>query len=119
LEALRSLPWLDEGGVVVSAASPLENIPGYPPLEEVLAELRRLPGAVVVDARAAAREAGSVKAENMVLLGAAAPWLPFPAEALREVVSEWFGGPGDRLGALNLRAFDAGLAAGGGSGAAG
>jgi indolepyruvate ferredoxin oxidoreductase beta subunit len=119
LEALRSLPWLADGGVVVCAASPVENIPGYPPLEEVLAELHRLPGAVVVDARAQAREAGSVKAENVVLLGAAARWLPFPTEALREVVASWFDGQGEGMATRNLRAFDAGLAAAAGSDAPG
>jgi indolepyruvate ferredoxin oxidoreductase beta subunit len=115
LEALRSLPWLAEGGVVVSAASPVENLPGYPPREEVLAELHRLPAAVVVDARAQARKAGSVKAENVVLLGAAARWLPVPIEALREVVASWFEDQGEEVATRNLRAFDAGLAAAAGS----
>lgn len=111
LEALRWLPYLAFSGVVVTSSSPMENIPDYPPMPEVLGALARLPQVVVVDADPLAREAGSGHANNVVMLGAAAGFLPFPSALLREVVVEYFGSRSERLLEINLRAFDAGQAA--------
>lgn len=111
VEALRWLPYLSYTGVVVSSASPVVNITDYPPLGEVLDALARLPNAVVVDADPLAREAGSGHANNVVMLGAAAGFLPFPAELLRTCVADFFAERSDRLRDVNLRAFDAGQAA--------
>lgn len=111
LEALRWLPYLAYSGVVVTSSSPVQNIPDYPPMDQVLEALARLPHAVVVDADPLAREAGSGHANNVVMLGAAAGFLPFPAALLREVIAEYFGARGRRLQELNRRAFDAGQAA--------
>ena len=40
MEALRYLPWLSKDGWVVTNSTPLVNIPNYPPLDDILAELR-------------------------------------------------------------------------------
>lgn len=119
VEALRWLPWLADDGVVVTSTSPVENIPDYPRLEQVLTELGRLPRVVLVDADPLAREAGSAHANNVVVLGAAASFLPFPAADLRACVEDLFAARSEKLRALNLRAFDAGVAAAGGSTAPG
>ena len=111
MEALRWLPYLSHTGVVVASASPVRNIPDYPPMEDVLEALARLPHAVVVDADPLAREAGSGHANNVVLLGAAAGFLPFPAALLRTCVADFFAERSERLRDVNLRAFDAGQAA--------
>jgi len=111
VEALRWLPYLAYSGVVVTSSNPVENIPDYPPLADVLEALGRLPHAVVVDADPLARQAGSGHANNVVLLGAAAGFLPFPAKLLRACVEELFATRGERLRDVNLRAFDAGQAA--------
>lgn len=111
LEALRWLAYLSYSGVVVTSSNPVENIPDYPPLSEVLLALERLPQAVVVDADPIARTAGSGHANNVVMLGAAAGFLPFRPSLLRGVVGELFGRRSERLRDVNLRAFDAGQAA--------
>jgi indolepyruvate ferredoxin oxidoreductase beta subunit len=111
VEALRWLPYLSYSGVVVTSSNPVTNIPDYPPLEDVLAALNRLPHAVVVDADPLARDAGSGRANNVVMLGAAAGFLPFPAERVRQVVEELFAARSAKLRDTNLRAFDAGQAA--------
>jgi indolepyruvate ferredoxin oxidoreductase beta subunit len=111
VEALRWISYLSYTGVVVTSASPVRNIPDYPPMEEVLEALARLPHALVVDADPLAREAGSGHANNVVILGAAAGFLPFSADLLRTCVAEFFGSRSDRLRDVNLRAFDAGQAA--------
>lgn len=111
LEALRWLPYLAHTGVVVTSSSPVRNILDYPPLEDVICALAKLPHSLVVDADPLAREAGSGHANNVVMLGASAGFLPFPAAQLRDVVAEMFLARGEKLRDLNLRAFDAGQAA--------
>jgi indolepyruvate ferredoxin oxidoreductase beta subunit len=106
LEALRYLPWLSrEKGTVVSATAPLKNMPGYPETEKVLAELRALPRAVLLDADALAREAGNVKAANMVLVGAAAKYLPLSPESLEKAIVEVFSRKGEAVVEANVKAF--------------
>ena len=72
MEALRYLPWLSKDGWVVTNSTPLVNIPNYPPLDDILAELRAVPNLVVLDCDVTARSIGSPRGANMVLLGAAA-----------------------------------------------
>lgn len=111
VEALRWLPWLDADGVVVTSASPVKNIPDYPEAQAVLEALAALPHAVVVEADPLARTAGNAHANNVVMLGAAAPLLPIAEETLRACVADHFAAKGEKVVALNLRAFDLGRSA--------
>jgi indolepyruvate ferredoxin oxidoreductase beta subunit len=117
LESLRYLGYLDPEGVLISSANPLINIPDYPELEGLLAAIRRLPRHRLVDATALA--GGSARAANMVLVGAAASYLPVSCEVLENSIQELFAGKGGDVVAVNLKAFAAGLAAGGAEARAG
>jgi len=117
LESLRYLGYLDPEGVLISSADPLVNIPDYPELEGLLAAIRRLPRHRLVDAVALAGD--SARAANMVLVGAAAPYLPVGRELLASSIRELFAGKGEGVVAANLKAFAAGLQAGAGEGRAG
>ncbi len=108
LEGLRYLHYLAPDGVLVTATEPEQNIPDYPPLDELQARLRRLPLAVLVDARQLARQAGSVRATNVVLAGAASPYLPIRFETLEGELRRAFGAKGDEVVEMNLRALHAG-----------
>lgn len=105
VEALRHLPSLKPDGMVVTATEPVRNVPDYPEIETVLEGLRSLPGAVLVDAGRLAREAGSAKAANAVLVGAAAHLLPVPPEALEDEIRRAFDAKGERVVEANLEAF--------------
>jgi indolepyruvate ferredoxin oxidoreductase beta subunit len=111
LEALRYLPYLAAGGAVVTATAPFRNIPNYPDIDEVLAELRALEASTLVDAEALAKESGNARGANMVLVGAASRLLPVSADSLRAAVSEIFARKGDAVVEANLRAFEHGRAA--------
>ena len=50
MEALRYLPYLKREGYVVTNSRPFVNIPGYPPVEELMAIVKGLPRQVIVDA---------------------------------------------------------------------
>jgi indolepyruvate ferredoxin oxidoreductase beta subunit len=111
VEALRYLPYLAADGRLVTAADPVENIPSYPDIEAVRAEILRVPGAVLVEALALAAESGSRRSANVVMVGAASPFLPLRAETLEAAVAAGFAPKGERIVAANLAAFRAGRAA--------
>lgn len=111
LEALRYTTLLRTDGLVVTDVTPLVNIDHYPDLETMLAVLFSLPNLVAVDATRLAHAAGTVKAQNTVVLGAAAPLLPLPLEALEAQLQALFAPKGERIVHANLRAFRKGVAA--------
>lgn len=106
LESLRYLSYLKPDGIVVSAAESFVNIPDYPEAEKVLGAIRSLPRSLVVDAAAVAKEAGSPRAVNMALAGAASLLVPIKLESLERGMDELFGGKGADAGAANRKAFE-------------
>lgn len=108
VESLRYLAWLSPAGSIVTSSSPFPNFAGYPDVARVLAEVRRLPRAVIVDAERLALEAGDPLAVNTVMVGAASHVLPLPAETLERAVEETFARKGEALVEVNRRAFRAG-----------
>jgi indolepyruvate ferredoxin oxidoreductase beta subunit len=113
LESLRYLEFLAEDGTVITATNPVANIPDYPPLDEVLGRVRSLPRTVTVDAESLARKAGSARATNMVMVGAASPLLPVAFETIEHFVQTIFASKGARVVETNLKALHAGRAAAG------
>jgi len=108
LEALRYVESLHPEGRVVTSQKPFINIPDYPPIEEVLTAVRDLSGegrGIIVDSEALAKEAGSVRSQNMVMLGAASPDLILSEELLQEYIRALFAPKGEKLVEINLEAF--------------
>lgn len=108
MESLRYLEWLAADGWVVTNTVPVVNIPNYPDLKALEAELEALPHVVRLDADALAREASSPRSANMALLGAAAPLLDIEAEKLEEGIRAIFARKGEAVVEANLAAFRAG-----------
>jgi indolepyruvate ferredoxin oxidoreductase, beta subunit len=108
LESLRYTHYLGPEGAVVTAADPFVNISDYPPKDEVLARVRRVPNAVLVEADALARAAGDVLSRNTVMVGAAAHRLPLRRESFDGAIRQTFGAKGDRALEVNFAAFEAG-----------
>jgi len=113
LESLRYLEFLSAGGTLITATNPVANIPDYPPLEDVLAQVRSLPRAVTIDAETLARRAGSARATNMVMVGAASPLLPVRFDTIEHFVRSIFAAKGTKVVETNLKALHAGRAAAG------
>ena len=113
LEALRYFEYLRPDGIVVTSSTPYKNIPDYPDLDQVLAGVRTAKRSIVVDSEKVAKEAGTVKAQNIVMLGAASPFLILKEESLRSLVESLFKPRGPVLVEANLKAFDLGRKAAG------
>ena len=111
LEALRYLDYLRPEGMVISSRVPFINIPDYPDLATVLAKIEELPRHLLIDSEMLAREAGSARAQNMVMLGAASPFLMVRPADLRESIRVLFEPRGEALVTTNLKAFELGRAA--------
>ncbi len=117
LEALRYLPYLHAEGWVVTNSTPFVNIPNYPDPEEVLATLSSLPRVVILDAESLAKACGIERASNMVMLGAAIPFLQLSQTSVEEAVARTFERKGQEIVNLNIRALRAGLEVSGKKGA--
>lgn len=110
MEALRYLPWLSAKGWIITGTNPFENIPNYPDIEAVKAELRKCDKLIALDADQIAKDAGSPRSSNMALLGATAAVLGIlDPDKLREGIRAVFQRKGDAIVDANLKAFDAGL----------
>lgn len=109
MEALRYLPYLSPDGWIVTNTTPFLNIPNYPEMDSIMAELGRLPHVITVDADTLAKEIRSPRSANMVLLGAASAVLQgLGKEALEDGIRKVFARKGDAIVEANLAAFRAG-----------
>lgn len=108
MESLRYLPMLDKNGWIITSINPFVNIPDYPPLEEVMKEIWMQPKYITLDADLMAKACGSIKAANMVVLGAAAPFLGLKPQSLENAIKAIFGRKGADIVQLNLDALKAG-----------
>lgn len=104
MEALRYVQYLSERGSIVSNTGPFVNIPNYPPIEQVLDQVAEYPNHVLLDADRLAKAAGSARAVNTVMLGAAADLMGFTMAELEASIAEMFGAKGEKLVDVNRRA---------------
>jgi len=112
LEALRFLHYLAPGGAAVVNAQeilPPSVATGRERYPDRVAERLRgaVPRAYLVDALAAALSLHEVRTVNLVLVGAASPLLPLPAERFEEAIRARLPG---KIVEVNLAAFRAGRA---------
>ena len=108
MESLRYLPFLKEDGCVVTSNVPLINIPDYPNVDDVLAEVKKVKNHVILDVESIAKEVGSPRVANIVMLGAATPFLGISYDKIQEGIRSIFGRKGDEIVNLNLKALEAG-----------
>lgn len=110
LESARWLPYLRTGGQIVTNTQQIDPMPvvtGAMSYPENLVEKMREAGAKVdaMDCVSLAREAGSVKAVNLVLLGRLSHYFDFPVDVWQKAIEECV--PGKFL-EMNRRAFELG-----------
>ena len=109
MEALRYLPFLSQTGWVVTNSVPYENITDYPPVDQLYHEIDSLPRSIRLDADQIARDCGSPKSSNIVMLGAASAFLGLDPTSVKAGVEQVFRRKGPEMVDANIRAFEAGL----------
>lgn len=108
MEGLRYLPYLAPEGWLVTNETPFINIPNYPDQEALKAEIDKLPHRVTLNVDSVAKEIGSTRVANMVLLGATTPFLGIDYTKIQDSIREIFERKGEAIVEMNLKALAAG-----------
>jgi indolepyruvate ferredoxin oxidoreductase beta subunit len=105
LESLRYLPYLKNDGCLVTNTTEFRNITNYPKLADTFAELSTKLKVVQIDADKIAHEAGNPKASNMVMLGAASPFIHIDEKIILKAIETVFTSKGAAVVESNKKAF--------------
>lgn len=108
MESLRYLPWLSQNGWLITNSTPFVNIPDYPSMDEILSEIKKIENHLIIDADSIAKECGSSRSGNMVILGAASSFMDMPFGSLEDAVRNLFRRKGEQIVEINLKALRAG-----------
>jgi len=111
LETLRNLEFLKPDGVAISSVNTLENadqIPNYPLLDEILAEIKQHPH-ILVDSLGLAKKGGNPKTESMVLMGTLSSFLEIAPSEIEKYIHLAFDKKGEQVVNANLKALQFGL----------
>ena len=108
MEALRYVPMLSAEGWMITNTTPFINIPDYPAIEDLMEVIKNQPCHIKLDAESIAKQIGSVKAANVVILGAATPFLGLSYAQIEDAIRIMFGPKGDEIVNMNLAALKAG-----------
>jgi indolepyruvate ferredoxin oxidoreductase, beta subunit len=108
MESLRYLPLLSPDGWLITNTKPFINIPNYPEMDKLLSEIENIHNHIALDADEIAKRLGSVRSANMVILGAASPFLQINYVELQEAIRNIFARKGEEIIKLNLDALQAG-----------
>ncbi len=108
MESLRYLPFLSPEGWLITNTKPFINIPDYPKMDALLAEIENFGNHIALDADEIAKELGSTRSANMVILGAASPFLEIEFRELQDAIRSIFTRKGEEVVKLNLDALQAG-----------
>ena len=92
MEGLRYLPYLSSEGWLVTNETPFVNIPNK----------------IVLNVDKVAKEIGSIRVANIVLLGATIPFLGIDYEKIQTSIREIFERKGEAIVEMNLKALAAG-----------
>jgi indolepyruvate ferredoxin oxidoreductase beta subunit len=108
MEALRYLPFLSDKGWIVTNSLPFVNIDNYPEMSVVEEELARCPRVITFDMEALAKEVATARSSNLVLLGAASPFIDLAPEKIEDAIRALFLPKGEKIVDANIAAFRAG-----------
>ena len=108
MEALRYLPFLSKKGWIVTNTEPFVNIYNYPEMEAVMNELGNCPNVVAFNMDELAKEVATARSSNLVLLGAASPFIDIEPSKIEDAIRTVFGPKGDKIVESNIGAFRAG-----------
>jgi indolepyruvate ferredoxin oxidoreductase beta subunit len=108
MESLRYLPWLSKEGWLVTNSNPFINIPDYPSVDEILKEIKKIKNHIIIDADTIAKATGSARSGNMVILGAASPFIDMPYSSIQNAIRKLFERKGTDVIEANLLALNTG-----------
>ncbi len=108
MESLRYTSYLSENGWLVTNVTAYDNIDNYPEIEALKSEIKKVKNSIILDANKIAKESGSSRSNNIVMLGAASHFIDIPTDELEKSISQFFNAKGDKIVNANIKAFRAG-----------
>jgi indolepyruvate ferredoxin oxidoreductase beta subunit len=105
MEALRYLPFLAKDGWIITSSTPFVNIPNYPEMDRINADLNALPNVIVLDIEQAAKDNGVSRSANVILLGAAQKALGIEYTKLEDAIRRVFERKGEAVVEANIKAL--------------
>ena len=108
MEALRYVQYLNPNGWIVTNTAPFVNINNYPEENALITELETHDNVVAFDMDELAKKVASQRSSNMVLLGAAAPFIEMEKDKIEDGIRTVFGAKGDKIVDMNIAAFRSG-----------
>ena len=100
MEALRYLPYLSKKGWIITSITPFVNIPDYPDLDKLKADLAKVDNVILLD-----KDNGVPRSANVILLGAAQKALGIAYDKLEDAVRRVFVRKGDAIVEANVKAL--------------
>ena len=108
MEGLRYLSYLTVDGWLVTNSKPFKNIPDYPEIKKLTESINKIENHIILDADKIAQKIKSPRSSNMVMLGAASPFIDIPYKSFEVGIEKIFGRKGEQVVKLNLDALKAG-----------
>ena len=105
MEALRYLPWLSKDGWIITSSTPFKNIPNYPDMDVINADLKKLPHVISIDIEQMAKDNGIARSANVTLLGAAQKAIGIEYDKLEDAIRRVFARKGDAVVDANIKAL--------------
>ena len=110
MEALRYLPYLSKQGWIITSSTPFVNIPNYPDMDKINADLDQLQNVIKIDIESMAKENNIPRSANIILLGAAQKALGIEYHKLEDAIRSIFGRKGEAVVEANIKALALGKA---------
>jgi len=108
MELLRHFPFLKKNGWIVTDSSTFENIVNYPDKHDLYKQIKTHKNHIIISAKSCAKEIGNSKVCNMILLGAAAEYIPIPEEKFYSAINYYFKEKSESIRLKNIEAFKIG-----------
>ena len=108
MELLRYIPYLGKKGWIITDSSTFENIMDYPCKYDLFKQIKTYHNHIIINAKQEAKKLGNSKVANMILLGAAASFIPIEEERFFEAIRVYFKGKSTRVQDTNIKAFKKG-----------
>ncbi len=105
MEALRYLPYLSKEGWIITSSTPFVNIPNYPDLEIIKADLAKIKNVIMLDIEQLAKDNGIPRSANVILLGAAQKALNIENGKLEDAIRRVFTRKGEAVVEANIKAL--------------
>lgn len=109
LESLRYLSWLSSEGWIITSVDPYINMLNYPDVQLILNEIKSFTNHIAIPASDIAKSIDAPKSANMIILGAAVPYIGIDIAHIEKGIEKLFDKKGSDVVQSNIKALRTGF----------